>query len=79
MQFSLDFCRLIVDNSARSSRYRDIEYYIITFRRFIMKSFAKISCLILTITGGLIVAGCQNPDNIRPVDDPSAQHPYSAI
>ena len=42
-----------------------------------MKRFTRISCLLLTL-GVIATTGCQDPNYLRPVDDPSAQHPYSA-
>ncbi len=42
-----------------------------------MISFKRLSYLTIALSC-LIVAGCQDPNYIKQVDDPSAQHPYSA-
>lgn len=42
-----------------------------------MISFKRLSCAAIVL-GSLIAAGCQDPNYIKQVDDPSAQHPYSA-
>ena len=42
-----------------------------------MISFKRLSCAAIGISC-LVAAGCQDPNYIKQVDDPSAQHPYSA-